>query len=87
MKYIPYLAIALCFILLLGFVCDIGKEVTELREGYKLLNEEITALRGYIGSLKEELARIERAGEERYMPWSHVIPVNKGFLGVLEEKK
>ncbi len=85
MKYL-LLAIALCFLLLLGYTHDVADEVTSLKARVELQGEEIRANRDYIGSLEEELGRIERAGEERYMPWSHVIPIDKGFLGVLEEK-
>ncbi len=89
MKYLLLLLflIVFCFILLFRYTHDLADEVSSLKARVELQGEEISALRDYIGYLEEELGRIERAGEERYMPWSHIIPINKGFLGVLEEKK
>lgn len=86
MKYLILLIIAVPFLLLLNYTHDVAEEVSSLKAKIGLQGEEIRANRGYIGSLEEELARIERAGEERYMPWSHVIPISGGFLGILEEK-
>ncbi len=88
MKYLLLLLIiALPFLLLLNYTHDVAEEVSSLKARVELQGEEIRANRDYIGYLEEELGRIERAGEERYMPWSHIIPIHKGFLGVLEEKK
>ena len=41
MKYLPYLLIALCFLLLLGYTRDLGKEISDLRK-------EVVALRNSI---------------------------------------
>lgn len=95
MKYIPYLAIALCFLLLLGYTRDLGKEISGLKEGYRLQGEEIRTLRAYI-QLNDENAEqviakaewvIDEVREMATVTYTRFIPISGGFLGLREEEK
>ena len=79
MKYLIYILIAYCLFLLMLVTGDHGKEIRELREGYRLHSEEIMALRGQIKLIKADIKHMNR-------PFTKVIPIDGGWLGIREEK-
>ena len=80
------LLIALCFLLLLGYTRDVGKEVSELKAMDRLHSKEIIALRGQIGVTDDKCDRIKAEVADLVKPFTRIIPVDGGFLGMREEK-
>jgi len=92
MKYLLS-SIALSFLLLIGIVYIIGMDISGLKardngqkEEIRLLNVEIRTLRNYISMVDDKADRIEQAREEVFKPFTHIIPIDGGFLGIREER-
>ena len=85
MKFLLYLFIVLCFLLLWGH-CDLDNEVSGLREEVGLLKEQITGLQSYVDVTDNKCDRIKAEVRDMVRPFTRVIPVAGGFLGVKEEK-
>ena len=95
MKYLAY-TLALCIVLSLGFIADFyhDKEIRDLKEENRLLNQEIDVLWDYVEFNDESAERvIEKAewvvDEVRAIvnvTYSRFIPINRGWLAVREEE-
>ena len=80
------LLIALCFLLLLGYTWDLGKEVSDLKEEVGLLREQVTGLQGYVDVTDNKCDRIKAEIVDMVKPFTKIIPVRQGWwLGVREE--
>ena len=88
MKFLPYIATFLSFLLLLGIIYTLTTEVSELKARDRLRGQEIRANRGYIGLVDDKCDRIKAEVRDMVKPFTHIIPVRKGWwLGVREEKE
>lgn len=85
MKYLPYLAIALCLALLLGLSSSLNKEKSERKAMDRLHSKEIIALRGQIGVVDDKIDRITAEVADSMKPFSKLIPIDRGWLAVREE--
>ena len=86
MKYIIPILTLLCFLLLLGYTHDLGKEVLELKEGYRLQGKEIRANRGYIGIVDDKTDRIKAEVADMVRPFTRLIPIDRAWLAIREEE-
>ena len=85
MKYLIPILLILCLILLLGRTNDQGKDITELREGYRLLSKKIEALEGQIGLCAEEKKALIAEIREITKPLTRLVPVGGLWIGIKEE--
>jgi hypothetical protein len=86
MKYLPYTLI-LCLVLSFGFIADFShdKEIKELKEEIKLLNQQVSALQDLVVVTDDKCDRIKAEVADMVRPFTRVIPVRGGFLGVRGE--
>ena len=85
-KYL-LLSITLSFLLLIGIAYTITEAISDLRARDRVQSQEIIALRGYIAMVDDKTERIvEEVREIVNIPYSKFIPIDKGFLGIREEK-
>ena len=93
MKYLPYIATLLSFLLLLGIIYTVTTEVSELRKEVGLLNQEIDVLWDYVEfndeSAERVIAKAEWVVDEVRaivnVTYSRFIPISGGWLAVREE--
>ena len=86
MKYLPYIATFLSFLLLLGIIYTVTTEVSELRARVSLQGKEIRANRDYIGVTDDKCDRIKAEVQDIVKPFTRIIPVRKGWwVGIREE--
>jgi len=78
MKYLIYYLLALCVIFLLGLTNEHSKEIKELRARDSIHSKEIGHIRADLKIHKIEIKDMVR-------PYSHIIPVHGGFLGLRED--
>ena len=77
MKYLIYYLLALCLIFLLELTNEHSKQIKELREGHRLLRQENEQLQADLTAHKAEIKDMVR-------PYSHIIPIDGGYLGLRE---
>ena len=94
MKYLPYIATLLSFLLLLGIIYSVTTEVSELKKEVRLLNQEIDVLWDYVEfndeSAERVIAKAEWVVDEVRaivnVTYSRFIPIDGGWLAVREKE-
>ena len=88
MKYLPYIATLLSFLLLIGIIYTVTIEISELREEVGLLKKQVTALQSYVDVTDDKCDRIKAEVQDIVKPFTRIIPVRKGWwIGTRGEEK